>query len=92
VAQTWQINWSDPALKEYRKLDKQFQKEIRDYLVERIIVAENPRSFGKPLSGSLSGLWRYRIGSYRVVCRIEDGALTVLILRVAHRSKVYRNT
>lgn len=92
MAQTWQINWTDPALKEYRKLDKQVQKDIRDYLVERIIEAKNPRSFGKPLSGSLSGLWRYRIGDYRVVCRIEDGALTVLILRVAHRSKVYRNT
>ena len=87
----WQIRWDDAAVKEFKKLDKAAQKQIRDYLVGRIAAVENPRQFGKPLSGNLSGLWRYRVGDFRIVCRIEDGSLTVLILRVAHRSRVYRN-
>ncbi|MCB2262824.1 MAG: type II toxin-antitoxin system RelE/ParE family toxin [Candidatus Thiosymbion ectosymbiont of Robbea hypermnestra] len=38
----------------------------------------------------LQGLWRYRIGDYRAVCRIENERLTVLVLKVAHRRQVYR--
>ncbi|PYU89814.1 MAG: hypothetical protein DMG25_18275 [Acidobacteria bacterium] len=45
----------------------------------------NPRDFGKPLTGEKVGLWRYRIGEYRVICRIEDERQAVLVLRVAHR-------
>jgi mRNA interferase RelE/StbE len=49
----------------------------------------DPRCFGKSLKSSFCGLWRYRIGDYRAVCRIEDQILVVLVVRVAHRNKVY---
>lgn len=86
---TWQIKWDDRALKEFRKLNKVIQKDIRDYLVKRISTAKDPRDFGKPLKSNLSGLWRYRIADYRVICRIQDNEFTVLVLRVDHRSRVY---
>jgi len=56
---------------------------------ERIATADDPRRFGKALTGGLAGLWRYRIGDYRVVATFEDKALVVLVLRVAHRREVY---
>lgn len=87
---TWIVEFEDAATKELRKLDHQTQKEILSYLRKRITTNEDPRRFGKPLSKELAGLWRYRIRDYRVVCNIEDQKLLVLVVRVAHRKKVYK--
>jgi mRNA interferase RelE/StbE len=53
-------------------------------------VLDDPRSLGKALTGPLGGLWRYRVGDYRVICDIQDGALCVLVLQVGNRREVYR--
>ncbi len=78
------------ALKEARKLGRPAARAIVDYFESRIASADNPRQYGKALAGPLQGLWRYRIGDYRAVCKIEDERITILILRVAHRREVYR--
>ena len=85
----WNVEFDDRARKELRSLDAQAQREILRYLRERIAVDDDPRRFGKALGRDLSGLWRYRVGSYRLICRIEDGMLVVLVVRVGHRSEVY---
>lgn len=86
----WRIEFSESAKKELGKLDRQVQKEIRDYLRKRIGTEEDPRRFGEALLRNLSGLWKYRVGSYRVICRIEENRVTVLVLRVGHRREVYQ--
>ena len=60
------------------------------YFEERIAPSSNPRTYGKSLESSFSGLWRYRIGDYRAICRIEDAHMVVLVVRISHRSKVYK--
>lgn len=85
----WKVEFDDAAAKELRKLDRQAQKDILRYFRERIAVGEDPRRFGKPLTRELTGLWRYRVRDYRMICSIEDGALVVLVLRVGHRKDVY---
>ena len=50
---------------------------------------EDPRSLGKPLSGGLSGLWRYRVGSFRIVADIEDRDVRILVVKIAHREEAY---
>jgi len=87
---TWSIEFDNAAAKELRKLDKQAQQEILDYLRERIATNKDPRRFGKPLSNNLAGLWRYRIRVYRLICNIENDKLVVLVLRVGHRKDVYK--
>jgi mRNA interferase RelE/StbE len=87
---TWKVEWDDRARRELRKLDPQAQREILSYLRQRIAVDADPRRFGKPLTGEKVGLWRYRIRDFRVICRIEDDRVVVLILRVAHRKEAYR--
>lgn len=86
---TWTVEWDDRARKELRKLDKQLQKDILKYLRERIAVDADPRRFGKPLSYDKHGLWRYRIQNSRLICRIEDDSLIVLVVKVGHRKEIY---
>lgn len=85
---TWKVEFDDRAARELRKLSPQIQGEILTYLRKRIATTENPRQFGKSLSGALGGLWRYRIRDYRLICSISERELTVLILRVGHRRNV----
>ena len=44
---------------------------------------------GKGLVENKSGLWRYRIGDYRVICEIQDKEVVVLVLEVGHRKEIY---
>jgi mRNA interferase RelE/StbE len=85
----WTVEFDDAAAQELRKLDRQAQREILRYFRERIATDDDPRRFGKPLSRDLAGLWRYRVGSHRMICSIEDGKLIVLVLRVGHRKRIY---
>ena len=84
----WTIEVSERALRSLRKMDKQIARRVRDELLE-IAKLEDPRSRGKVLTGNLAGVWRYRIGDYRILCDIEDGRLVILVIDVAHRREVY---
>lgn len=86
----WQIEITRSAEKEIKKLDRKAQAAILTFLRERVQPAENPRQWGKPLHGDKGGLWRYRVGDYRLICDIQDAKITVLVLRVGHRKDVYR--
>ena len=85
----WRVEWEDAARKELRRLGNSEQQRIIRYLRERIATAEDPRRFGKALTANKAGLWRYRVGDHRIVCRIEDDRFIVLILAVGHRKEVY---
>jgi mRNA interferase RelE/StbE len=86
----WKIEITRGAEKQIKKLDRTAQTTILRFLRERLQSAENPRRWGKPLHGEKGGLWRYRIGDYRLICDIQDEKITVLVLRVGHRKDVYR--
>lgn len=87
----WRIEFEDAALKELAKLDKPVARRIVAFLRERVAVLEDPRSVGEALKGSkLGDFWKYRVGDYRIVANIEDGALRVLVLKVGNRREVYR--
>ncbi|MGD9108788.1 MAG: type II toxin-antitoxin system RelE/ParE family toxin [Gammaproteobacteria bacterium] len=78
------------AVKQLKKLDKTEQKNIINFLNKKISGCSNPRYLGKPLKGKLSGLWRYRLRDYRIICKIQDDEVTVLVLNIKHRKNVYR--
>ena len=60
------------------------------WLDKNVDGCEDPRERGKGLTANRSGEWRYRVGDYRVLCDIQDGRLVVLVIDVAHRSRVYK--
>ena len=86
----WRVEFDRDAARELRKLGSDAQHLILRYLRERIAVAGDPRRFGHALTGDLKGLWRYRVGDYRIVASIEDNRLVVLIVTIGHRRKIYR--
>jgi mRNA interferase RelE/StbE len=92
---SWRVEISRSAEKQIQKLDRTAQGLIVRFLRERVQVADNPRQWGKPLHGDKGGLWRYRVGDYRLgqfrtICEIQDERVTVLVVSVGHRKDVYR--
>lgn len=85
----WTVEISDVAEKQLRRLDRPVQKRLLDWLDDRIEGCKDPRHFGEALRGDLSGLWRYRVGDYRIICQIHDDRLVILALAVGHRREVY---
>ena len=85
----WRVEFTADAARDLRRLDPQVARDILAYLRQRIATDNDPRRFGKSLRGDKQGLWRYRVGDYRLICMIEDGRLTVIVLRAAHRKEVY---
>lgn len=78
------------AVRQLEKLDTQHARRMVKYLFERIARLEDPRSIGEALHGSKLGeFWKYRVGDYRIVARIEDNMLRVLVVKVGHRREVY---
>ena len=87
----YRVELSAEVARELGKLDRQQAKRILKFLQERVAKLDDPRSIGKALHGSRLGeFWKYRIGDYRLICKIEDDRLIVLVLRVGHRKEIYR--
>lgn len=82
------VIYSEDVRKQISKLDNSIKKRIFDYMDE-VEKLENPRSRGKRLVGNLLGLWRYRVGAYRIFCDIRDDELLILVVEVGHRKEVY---
>lgn len=86
----WSVEFNDTAKREFRKLDRLWQRKILDYLEDEIAPLTDPHSRGKALTGDKQGLWRYRIGDYRAICSIDHDALLILVVEVGHRRETYR--
>ena len=84
----WTLKIERHAERELGKLDKQTGKRIVAIL-RAVATLDNPRDRGRALAGEWAGHWRYRIGDYRVVARIEDGRIVILVIAVEHRRDVY---
>ena len=72
-----------------RKMDKSVSSKIISYLDE-VSKLENPRSRGKGLTSDKAGIWRYRVGDYRILCNIVDEKLIITVIKIDHRSEVYK--
>ena len=86
----WEIEFTKSAERDLANLDREAQRRITRFLRERIVPTDDPRSLGRALTGKYAGLWRYRVGDYRLICDIRDQALVVLVVIVGHRRDVYR--
>ncbi|MEX2517313.1 MAG: type II toxin-antitoxin system RelE/ParE family toxin [Gammaproteobacteria bacterium] len=87
----WKIEFVSSAEKDLKKVGPEASRRIIRFLRERIIKLDNPRALGEPLHGpELGKFWKYRIGQYRIIASIEDSELVILVVRIGHRSQVYR--
>jgi mRNA interferase RelE/StbE len=87
----WTVEISESALREIDKLDPQQSRRILKFLNDRVARSEDPRTIGQALHGAKLGeFWKYRVGDYRLICKIVDERLIVLVLRIGHRREIYR--
>ena len=86
---TYKVEFSPQALKALNKMNKSVAAMLLAWIKKNIDGCENPRAHGKALAGSLAGLWRYRIGDYRLIAEITDGTVTIVILEIGHRREIY---
>ncbi|WP_324279202.1 type II toxin-antitoxin system RelE family toxin [Fusobacterium polymorphum] len=85
----YNVEYSKTAVNIIKKMDSSTSKLIRTWIEKNLMNTENPRIKGKPLTGDLKGLWRYRVGDYRILAEIQDDKIVILILDIGHRSKIY---
>ncbi len=86
----WTLRLSETAKRQLNKLDVGTAQTILRYLNRLLLETTDPRERGSGLRANLAGLWRYRVGDYRVICSIEEHALMVLVLQIGHRRDVYK--
>ena len=87
----WRVELDPAAERELGKIDQQTARRILAFLHGRVAHLDDPRSIGEALKGSKLGVfWKYRVGDWRIIAGIEDGALRILVVRIGNRGEVYR--
>lgn len=87
----WKVELDPAAERELDKLDPQIARRILTFLHGRVAVLDDPRSIGEAFKGSKLGeFWKYRVGDYRIISSIENGALRILVVRIGNRREEYR--
>jgi mRNA interferase RelE/StbE len=84
------VEFTDKAKKQLKKLDKHSSLLIIAWIRKNLEDCDNPRLYGKPLVANKSEQWRYRMGDYRLLARIEDEKVIILIVNVGHRKDIYK--
>jgi len=87
----WTIEFEEAAKKELAKLDKTVALRILKFLSGRVAPIDDARSIGEALKGSSLGeFWKYRVGDHRIICRIVDARITIIVIRIGNRRDAYR--
>lgn len=86
---TYELRTDKRFDKAFKKLDRPIQIMLKEWIEKNLMDCDDPRHIRKALTGNLSDIWRYRIGNYRLLCKIDDGALIIFALNVGHRKDIY---
>ena len=86
--EVWSLRVAASAERQLARLPERIAAAVVEFLLGPL--CENPRQVGHPFQRELAGLWSARRGAYRVVYEIEDDERMIDVLRIEHRSDVYR--
>jgi mRNA interferase RelE/StbE len=86
---SYRIVFDKPAVKKLLKIDPKERLILLAWIKKNLEGCENPRLLGKQLSGDLNHYWRYRVGDYRIVVRIKDNELVIIVISLGHRKDIY---
>lgn len=85
----YHVQYTDTALKQLKKMDRFDARLILSWISKNLEGCTDLRAHGKGLTANRSGEWRYRIGSYRALCVIEDDRLIIEAFSVGHRRNIH---
>ena len=83
----YKVVYLDSVTDDFKKLDKPIIRKILQRV--EVYLARDPEGLGKALTGEYAGYWRYRWGDYRIIYKISKKEILIIVLRIAHRKKVY---
>jgi len=86
----YKVEFTESAVKQLKKLDKQTVRVIKNWVIKNLVNTPDPRLHGKALKGNLKGIWRYRVGDYRLFAAIEEEIITISIFEIGHRRDIYK--
>jgi mRNA interferase RelE/StbE len=86
---SYKVVWHEKALDDLKGIDKSQAKAIVDKA--KNYLSKDPLSLGKPMKGMFKGLYRYRLGDYRVICAIDRKEKLIIVLRIGDRKDIYRS-
>jgi mRNA interferase RelE/StbE len=87
----YQLRFLGRAVDDLARIDRPHQRIIKEKL---LILAEDPEALKaniKRLKGDIEGLYRLRIGRYRVIFKRDKNALLILVVRIGHRKEIYQS-
>jgi len=87
---TYEVIYAEDARRSLKKMDAAMSGAILSWIEKNLVGTDNPRRSGKALAGDLAGMWRYRVGDFRIFAKIEDKRLVILILEIRNRRNAYR--
>ena len=85
----YRVEYTKTAVKQLKKMDRKIASLILSFIEDKLLNCENPRLYGKALRGDLTDIWRYRVGNYRILAKIEDEIVLITIVEVGHRKEIY---
>ena len=85
----YSLMYSKKAQKQLNKLDNSMKSKILKYIDQNLFDTDNPKKFGKALRYNLKGFWRYRVENYRIIVKIEENELLILVVQIDKRDKIY---
>ena len=86
----YKVEISEKALKNLKQLDKSIARMLLIWIEKHLEGTINPRIHGKGLSHDKKGIWRYRVGNFRILANIEDNRLVILLIEFGHRIDIYK--
>ena len=86
----FKVEYLPSVFKTLEKMDRFTKRIIIEWIEKNLMDTENPRAFGKPLAANRAGQWRYRVGDYRIISKIEDDKLIILVIAIGHRREIYK--
>ena len=86
----YSVKYTRTALKQLKKMDRKLASFIISYVEEKLVDCEDPRRYGKALHGNLNDKWRYRVGDYRILAKIQDDIVVITVVEVGHRRDIYK--
>ena len=84
------VEYSTNATRFIKKLDNYTKTVIKNWINKNLEGCTNPFTHGKPLVGDKSGLWRYRVGDYRLICEVQQEKVVILVVEIGHRRDIYK--
>jgi len=86
---SYSVEYTEDAVKQLKKMDRFTRTMILNWISKHLEGTENPYASGRALTGDRTGFWRYRVGDYRIISKIDNGRLIILLVEIGHRSNIY---